>query len=294
MKSTGTSNREPRDSYWTDILERVRVTEIALILTVPSVITAVFLLPESIQQSLALDYGNPSLFNIWTATYVHRGFDHFSNNLVAYVLFIVPTYLLFLSADERKLFRYSFLSFLIVLPAVLALMNIAVIGQGTGAGFSGIGAAFIGLLLVSLFSFIQKHVLNEVGASNGTPVFLIALGFIAWIYSGLLITSGILIVSCLLFIDSIRSLGLDEVRRAIYELRSMNGHSMLVVVAFVLFMSSPILLFPQQITQDGNAVNIFSHYTGLVFGFFGPTMLSSNWEYSQKTCSLTQENSLIE
>lgn len=289
MKSPVTTNQGRRNDYWEEVLERIHLTDFALILAVPIIITVAYLLPAPIQQSLILEYGNPSLLNIWSASYVHRGFNHFSNNLVAYILYIVPTYLLFIIADRRKLFWYSFVSFLICLPPVIALLNIAVIGQGSGAGFSGIGAAFIGLLLVALITFVRDRLLNEAGGTTGTSVFLMALGFTAWNYTNLLVTIGILVVSALLLLYEIYSIGLDEVRKAVSELNSNRNHVMLVLVGFALFLSSPTLLFPKQIVQDGNAVNIFSHYIGLVFGFFVPTVLSIYWEHSHEMFSPLRE-----
>jgi len=52
----------------------------------------------------------------------------------------------------------------------------------------------------------------------------------------------------------------------------MEGYFELVMIASLLFLVSPVLLFPQDITQDNGAVNILSHYLGLLLGFFGPTI----------------------
>jgi len=115
------------------------------------------------------------------------------------------------------------------------------------------------------------------------------LGFTAWNYTNLLVTIGILVVSALLLLYEIYSIGLDEIRRAVSEFNSNRSHVMLILVAFALFLSSPTLLFPKQIVQDGNAVNIFSHYIGLVFGFFVPTVLSIYWEHSHEMFSALRE-----
>lgn len=278
MKPTKARRVEPNNSFWEDVSERVRVWDIVLLLTVPILLTMVYLLPMTIQQSLVLEYGSPSLLNLWTAAYVHRGYAHFSNNLIAYLLFIVPTYLLFVLADERQLFRWAFLSFLFVLPAVLALINIVVIGQGTGAGFSGIGAAYMGLLPVSMFAFIRSRISSEIGPSNGVALFLMALGITASIYVDLFAAAGIVALSGLLLVFDIHRLGFYEVRRTVAKLRSMNGYFGLVLAAGLLFLYSPVVLFPQEIAQNGNFVNIVSHYMGLVLGFFGPTTLSIYWK----------------
>lgn len=85
--STNPSSREPDSTFWANVPEQIRVSDIALLLTVPFVLTAVYLMPASIQQSLVLDYQNPLIHNLWTAAYVHRGCAHFSNNLGAYCVY---------------------------------------------------------------------------------------------------------------------------------------------------------------------------------------------------------------
>lgn len=277
MKSNDLGGREPKETFWTDVLEQLRVSDIALMLIVPLMLTVVYLLPMPIQRSFALDFANPSIVQLWSSSYVHNGFMHFINNVVAYCLFVAPSYLFFVLADERQLFRYIFFMFVLIAPPVIALVNIVFIGQGTGAGFSGIGAAFVGLLPVSLFVFIRDRVSSEVGPSNGTVIFLVVLGITASIYSGVLAAAGILVVSCLILLFDIRRTGLEEARRLVSELASMNGHFVFMLVAAALFLFSPVLLFPQEIVQDGHAVNILSHYTGLVFGFFGPAVFCIYW-----------------
>jgi hypothetical protein len=236
----------------------------------PILLSLVFLLPESVQNSLILDYGNYSLFNLLSSAYVHRGFNHFSNNLAAYCVLIGPIYLLFVLADERKLFRYTFLAFLLILPFVIALSNIAALGSGTGAGFSGISSAFFGLLPVSLFLFIHNKVSEEIEPVHGVVLFLIVAAITAGTYSGVTTAAGILLCAVLITVYDIYQIGIDEVRGAAARLISMEGYFELVMIAGLLFLVSPALLFPHDIVKDDGAVNILSHYLGLVFGFFGP------------------------
>ncbi|MFC5280193.1 hypothetical protein ACFPM1_15730 [Halorubrum rubrum] len=258
--------------FRSEVRENARVSDLVLILSVPIFLSLIFLLPESIQNSLILDYGNYSIVNLWSSAYVHRGFNHFSNNLAAYCVLIGPIYLLLVLADERKLFRYTFLSFLFILPFVIALSNIAALGSGTGAGFSGIGSAFFGLLPVSLFLFIHNKVSEEIEPAHGVVLFLIAAAIIAGTYSGVTAAAGILLFAVLITIYDTYQVGLDEVKEAAAGLTSMEGYFELVMIAGLLFLVSPVLLFPQDITQGDGAVNILSHYLGLLLGFFGPTI----------------------
>ena len=134
---------------------------------------------------------------------------------------------------------------------MLAAVNIAVINQGTGAGFSGIGAAIAGLVPAAVFVSIRNRVSRELGPSNGVAVFLLVLGGIAATYNGLAAGAGIVLVAFLLAVYSIRGIGVDEVWRAGDDLFSMDGYFQLVVIAVVLFMFSAVALFPQEIVQDG-------------------------------------------
>lgn len=274
MQPTDVPDQESDVSFRTELTEKIRIFDVALMLTVPIVLAVVQLLPASIQQSLILDYGNPSIFNLWSSAYVHRGFTHFSNNLVAYCLMGAPTYLLLVLADERRLFRYTFLSFLFVLPPVIAVINITVFGHGTGAGFSGIGSAFVGLLPVALTLFIHNRISNKMDPSSGVELFLVTTGIIMMIYVGVIKGTSVILLSSFLAVFHIRRVGVDEVGRGMTQLMSMKGYFELVLFAVLLFLVSPKLLFPQEIAQDGQFVNIISHYTGLVIGFFGPTLFS--------------------
>ena len=258
--------------FRSEVRENARVSDLVLILSVPIFLSLIFLLPESIQNSLILDYGNYSIVNLWSSAFVHRGFNHFSNNLAAYCVLIGPIYLLLVLADETKLFRYTFLAFLFILPFVIALSNIAALGSGTGAGFSGIGSAFFGLLPVSLFLFIHNKVSEEIEPAHGVVLFLIAAAIIAGTYSGVTAAAGILLFAVLITIYDTYQVGLDEVKEAAAGLTSMEGYFELVMIAGLLFLVSPVLLFPQDITQGDGAVNILSHYLGLLSGFFGPTI----------------------
>ena len=274
MQSKDALGKEADVSFRTELAEMVRVSDITLILTIPIVLTAVHLLPATIQQSFILDYGNPSILNLWSSAYVHHGFAHFSNNLVVYCLIITPAYLLCMLANEQRLFRYTFISFLFILPPVISLINIAVIGQGTGRGFSGIGSAFVGLLPVALFLFIHKRISNRVNPSNGILLFLVVAGIITTIYRGAAEGAGIIVLSSLLAVLHIHQMGLNEVRRELSLLTSKKGYFELVIFAVLLFLVSPMLLFPQEILQDDKVVNIISHYAGLSIGFFGPTVFA--------------------
>lgn len=258
------------DGFFKEVWDGIRVSDVIQILSVPVVLSLVFLLPESLQNGLVLEYENPTVFNLWSSAFVHEGFSHFTNNLGSYFVLIIPIYLLFILAEERKLFQYTFFSFLSVLPFVISLANLILFETGTGTGFSGIGSAFFGLLPISLFLFIHNRLSEEIYLSHTVVLFLVSAGVTALIYSGVLAATAIFLITILLSIYYGHHIGSDELRSVFADLRGSKGYFELVLFSSFLFLISPVMLFPQNIAQDGVLVNIFSHYLGLVLGFFLP------------------------
>lgn len=270
MQIIDSTNGKSGVDLMSEITKEVRISELALIISVPIITSIVFFLPETIQQSLVLDYQDPSIYNLWTSAFVHRGTNHFINNLVAYCILITPIYALFLLANEKTLFRRTILSFLLILPVIISITNIAIIPQGTGAGLSGIGSALFGLLPFSLFLFIHNRVTKDIVPTDGVVVFLVAAGIIASIYSKIILAIAVLLIAGILAAYKTYQIGLDNVRKIGSELTSMSGHFELVLLTVLLFLLSPFVLFPQNLAQNGMVVNVLSHYVGFVIGFFGP------------------------
>lgn len=271
------SNTQSGPTTYRDFLNEIRDTvgsvDLILILSVPLLLTIVLILPQSIQEILFLDYGKPDSFSLWGSSFVHRDFTHFRNNLVSYVVTIIPVYLFFAVANERRSFRFTFLGFLILLPPVIGLFNIAIIDQGSGAGFSGIASALFGFLPVSMLIFLQRKVSRNINPVHGIPLFLIAAGMIAVIYELIVFGTAVILISLIFTTIYVYEIGFQEFRNSIVELSSLKGYFELVFVATVLFLLSPFLLFPEEVVQNGSAVNIYSHYAGFTLGFFVPTII---------------------
>ncbi|AUV84155.1 hypothetical protein C2R22_21495 (plasmid) [Salinigranum rubrum] len=265
---------KPNDeSIWIDISENIRVSDISLLLTVPLVLLAVYLLPMSMQQSLLLEFDNPSIIQLWSSSYVHDGYIHLITNIALYGLCVFPSYLFLILANERQLFRYIFLVFLFIGPPVIALVLIIRLHGGTGAGFSGIAAAFVGLIPVSIVMFIRKRVSSAVYPSVGMVFFLVVLAVVGATYSGVPAAVGLLVLSGLFLHHHFHLIGQEEVQRLVSELPLMKGYFMLMVVAMTFFLVSPVFLFPENVIQNNHTVSAFVHYVGLCFGYLGSTLI---------------------
>lgn len=267
-----------------EVKQKVKAVDILLIGSVPVALSFVFLLPEQTQTGLILDYSNPTVFNLWSSAFVHRGFDHLAGNLSSYVLLIIPTYLLAVLSGERRTFVYTFLGFLFVLPFIISLINLVVISPGTGVGFSGIGSAFFGFLPVTLFLFLRNRISEDISVSNAVVLFLIAAASIALTYTGIsTLTLGVVAVTILLILYDAYLIGGEELKAAATELAQSEGYFALVLLSTLLFLFSPMVLFPADLARSETTVNILSHYTGLSLGFFLPyiALFYRNWKTNE-------------
>lgn len=270
-------NGDPEQSteFLEEVINAIEGRDLALILAVPALLLVIFSTPRQLQNGLYLDYGSPSFLALWTAAYVHRGVHHFTNNLIAYGLVIPVIYLLLALARRQRMFRYALLSFLLVVPPLIGFANIVVIGQGTGAGFSGVGSALFGFLPLAIFVFIKSRISDNIEESHSVVLFIVVAGGIAIIYDHLIIGGIIFLLSGILIAVHAYLVGLSEIDSVRSELVSNPSYLLLVLFATLLSLISPLLLFPEELANNGNTVNILSHYIGLCLGYFGPTIYAT-------------------
>jgi len=262
-----------------EVFDTVRVLDLALILSAYLLILFVYSLPEGVQNLLVLDFSDPTVFALWSSAFVHQGFTHLSENLQAYTLSVFLVYLWFALAGCKRLFRYTFAGFLTVLPVSISLINLSVLNLGTIAGFSGIAAAFYGLIPFALFLYIHEQISEAVEPGYATAVFIAGLAVASASISGLVVGGFVLLFSGLLTVYYLRMIGLDDCRGVIRFLQRSSIEWFFVLFSVLLFLASPVMLFPEEIVRNGSLVNIFAHYLGMAFGFFGPVL---HWQYRMK------------
>jgi len=219
-----------------------------------------------------LDFQNVSVFNLFSYGVVHRGLNHFAGNLLSYVALVVPTYLLCVLGREKKFFRYTWLSFVLLIPPLIALIELASpISPNTAAGFSGVTSAFLGFLPISLVLFLRNRISKEIQAAHAVVLFLVAASVISLTYSGISgLTVGAFAATILLAAVYTYRIGVGEIKRVSAEIASMQGYLQLVLFALLFFLISPVMIFPANISQGAGTVDIFAHYLGLTLGFFLP------------------------
>lgn len=242
-----------------------------LLLAVPVVLTAVFVLPEPVKLEYVLAYEQPTIETAFAAHFVHLTVRHLGSNLVAYVLLVALAYLFSQLADRRREFFVTFTTFLLVFPVVLSGLNILFPRPRIGYGFSGIVAAFLGFLPLTLLWFLEER-FDGIDSDHAPLLFFLGTGVIAvwgvpatfgsWIGTAIATVAGVLylhaiaadlttpkvVASTSPFDDSVAFAGF--------------GVSLFVLLVFAAFPTDPV--------EGRKIANLLLHLFGYCFGFMVP------------------------
>jgi len=175
--------------------------------------------------------------------------------------------------NMRRLFYKLFIAGLLVSPIVISLVWIPInkfiwIGSERSFGFSGVVAAFAGMLTYAIIIFLhEKFKVNVIYAYISS---MLAVGlFFDLIYIGfqnILTTVVLLAVNLFLGYKVIKSVDqkskLELIRKSKFPAIVKFSPYMLYLVIFLFSVS----LFPTDIVYQNTIVNFFVHYAGFVIG----------------------------
>lgn len=178
----------PFGEIWHRTRSRTSCRErVAVFVAVPIVLLAVAALPQHIQESWTLYLGSSSLQAAYLTNFVHSSFLHLGNNLLAYVFLMAVLLPLAVFADRKRELYVTMLFFLTVVPFVVSYYSLLTL-QGTGVqptvGFSGVAAAFLGLLPILLFAFFRRAVSSNIRVHYGLTLVALELAVILYSWSG--------------------------------------------------------------------------------------------------------------
>ncbi|WP_267640437.1 hypothetical protein [Haloarchaeobius amylolyticus] len=258
----------PRDDPTGPLLELVALT------LVPVVLAAIHIAIPTARHTLALSHDDLTLVTVWSSAFVHVDSQHLLSNLTGYFLAVVPTYLLYVHWDRRRLFWHSILLALLVVPPVVNLgSNVYFTSQGVAdgtvsRGFSGVVGAFAGMGLASVVAFVAEVYGLRRAYWLAQAVVLAAGGVILVGLVGRLepLHAGLVGVGLLLSITGL-------VRAERHGLASLRAHSTtLLVLGYTVGMSLVVvyLLFPSDVVTEGGVTNVVAHATGVVVGSLLP------------------------
>lgn len=240
--------------------------DVAGILGVAVVLVAVHLLPAGLREGLMLSYDAPAMYQLFTAAYVHRTWTHLGANVGMYLTFALLGYALCARADRRRVFRAGFVYALLIVPVAVSGLNLQFLDVMSGAGFSGVVAAFLGMVPVFFALLLAEDVVDAV---TELPMALMMAGMtgIAYQVRGIgweMLAGGL--YTAYLATTVVRRAGVDVIQERLGRLETMD----MILLASAL--SSSIIL-PFGLAAPGSSpqgvTNIFGHLMGYVIGFGG-------------------------
>lgn len=268
---TDSQATQPGQLSFSQHLKRDRRPGDALVLLgIPVVLGLVFLLPESTRYGMAFDVGDPSVVDAYTAHFVHGSDWHLAGNLAVFLVVAPVTYLLCLLGGWRRLFWYATVTFLTAFPFALSAMQLSFLTERTTLGFSGINAAFVGLLCFVVVSYAGRVLSPGITDHHAPALLFVVLGLVAlvslperaWRLELALLSFGL---SGVYIVSAIRELGfptLTSVREAVkpgYVELAGGGLGLVLVYPFVGFQGRVLL--------DGSVVDVYIHLLGFALAF---------------------------
>lgn len=265
-----------------ELLGSVRSLDLLVLLAVPTVLIAVFSLPESTRWSLAFAYADPTLRSAFTAHYVHLDLGHLAGNVAGYCLLAGVGYALAALGDARRFFLTALATFLLAFPFALSALNLAVPRDAVGFGFSGINMALAGLLPLLLWTYGRERFVPGASPRALPAAFFALVGWIALLALPLS-TTGVGLAGlatgvggALLAVLYASSAGVPiraTAREDVVTIASRPGEGDLFVAGAVLIVGYPVAGFPADPTGAGSVVNLYVHLLGFCLGFIGPFSL---------------------
>ncbi|MBX0295310.1 hypothetical protein [Haloarcula nitratireducens] len=275
------------------VRERTAILDVCLLLSVPVALLAVASLPLAVRESFAFEYADPTLATALVSPFVHLTPVHLGANLAVYALVVPAAYLLSVTSGQRRRFRVVFVSLVLACPLTLSYLNLAIVRQSAGVGFSGVLMALYGYLPLTLATYLDRRfgvgrvrqtgpLLFFVGLLLMTTLTLVAVRThrvavplrgamvpVTWLLSVTLLgVLAALALTVALYVVS----GLDEwwpSRSTLADAAARTGYFELAVVSTVVFLTVPIATFPVDPVVAGSVVNLYVHVLGYALGFIG-------------------------
>lgn len=268
------------------VCQRARFYDAVLLVLVPIVLVAVYVSPAEFRRSLVFKYTDPSLSTAFASAFVHFDRLHLFVNLATYAVVVSVVFALAVVSGYRQQFYVVFFNFVLVLPALLSYLNLAVLRSSIGFGFSGVVMAFAGYLPLSLAEYVEAQF--DIGPRTAVApmLFFLTLSLIAVLSvqpvvtentTVFLGTSGLVaatLLSALLYAVSVSSQGSSLVQK-LRAAADNTGYFELGVAALVLVFGLPFVAFPTDPELAESAINLYIHLLGYALGFLATYVVTA-------------------
>ena len=244
-----------------------RYERLALFGLVPSLLTAIALLPAGVTGSWILRVNAPSAQAVYLTNFVHSGWAHLAINAATYLVFMSTLFAVAVYAEARRSLFAVTMVFVVVVPGIVSGYTLWLVsgrGVNTVVGFSGVNAALLGYIPVLLFRFFHETVNAEIRPHHALGIVAVVLAVIFSMWSGVrgstILLGGLGVVGvCLTW-----WLGRGEWR----TITTSAPHSMLVWSATIVFLGGSYGMF----VNTSPSTNIYGHLSGFVAGVAIPTL----------------------
>ncbi|MFW5900596.1 MAG: hypothetical protein ACOCTH_02325 [Halodesulfurarchaeum sp.] len=252
--------------------KRARLIDVGFIAVVPLVILGVYALPYAVRVEYVLYYGDPTVLTAYTSQFVHLSPGHLLINLVYYVLVVPTIYLYWTIAGRRKTFFAIFTVIMVAFPFLLSWVNLSLVRDRFGYGFSGVNAAFLGTLPLALMAYLRTEFEIDVSLADAPYYFFVGVALIAGLSLGLSkwsLSVGLLALGGALlygeeFVPTLVS------RAVLRQWLRKSGFGELAAIGHLLFFLFPFLAFPVLPGIETPLANYFIHLIGFSLGFLAP------------------------
>lgn len=227
---------------------------------IPAILLFVSLLPESVQAAWTLEIEEPILIALFLTNFVHAGLYHLLGNIGSYLILMSVLFPLADLAGRKRMLFYSILASLAIIPFLVSLVSIKLLSEKpvqTVLGFSGVTAAFVGMLPLFLGYFLEERISGQMRPGifsvglTGTEFGVILL-FVDFrtIVAYLMISFGLTLIGYVLYLTH----GWREIPPLDY--------SGLVIITIIVYTAMPVMMVVY--TQS---INVYGHLTGLISGY---------------------------
>lgn len=254
------------------------VRDLVMVSSVAGLLVAIHVLvPPATRDQLAFHHGRVDIVSMFTSAFVHDDSRHLLGNVAGYLAPTVVAYGLCLQARARRWFFLTTGTFLAGLPVLVSATSYVALSyrypgiNPVTRGFSGVGAAFMGFVLVALVAVIARAYGTRVAGFVGLAIWLWLLVALSVIYSGLEPLVGLLAAVGW----SLCGWGLVRTTRGPLDLRRIRAQMEsilsvgLIVVLLTLFV---VVLFPADPVNGDAVTNVVAHAAGFGYGIIGSAL----------------------
>lgn len=267
--------------WWRRITTAPRAEQWLLLAVLPATLCLSWLLGigERLGFSLAADSlfaDSRTLLTAFTANYIHLSGRHLLDNLLNFWVTLFGLYPLVAIAGWERPFRRLTVGYLLGVPFCIAWVTLATLGQVTdqlSVGFSGIVAAFLGLVPVALLAAGSEVTGGELDPAWSIVPFFVSLAVVfavpsVWYFPAqpavaVACGGGALLAGGMLW-------WLDPPRDAIAAARPLPPDQLLALLigttVFVFGVAGALIIVPP-------GTNVWGHLTGYVAGFLLPYLV---------------------